>query len=161
MAYHTEQEMREMLCDHRKMNIDRYMQEHSEGFMLLTTDGSNIKEVFFRTEAASRKATEKYKGTPLSEVFQIVAPIPGDSKAARRSTSDLERRVTEHVTLCPKDKTELILDGPIAWYTDEVGADDVWAEEAVCPDCGYRVLRKPSDERINAIGPGLREQIFD
>ncbi len=60
----------------------------------------------------------------------------------------------EYVDKCPNDNTPLISTGNVmSVYSLEY---ERHSEEAYCPECGYRVLRKPSHETITHIKLRMR-----
>ncbi|MBW2965721.1 hypothetical protein KY342_01305 [Candidatus Woesearchaeota archaeon] len=129
--------MGDLLKEYFEEHLEHYVKEHAGEFIVLT-EGDPVEESFYATEEEFRKVIKKYQG----ERF-FTKRIPEKTHRFNFDRKIVEFRVDEHVTVCPNDnETMLEPAGPI------VLSKNKYEEMARCPDCGYIVMRRPSDADI-------------
>lgn len=176
--------------DHISENEERYCKEYSNGIIFLELDDDNkIKETIIEKESQLNELYEPHKKRgKLNQKYKVIR-VPSDmneykkgfllnllyknnSKCDVRSESipgtervvetrvTLEFRLDEHVDKCIHDnETELVAISGIS-STHIPGKEPRYEEWAECPDCGYKVQRKPTDEDIEKRNKRLDELVF-
>lgn len=138
----------ERMREHYKQYLEQYVTHHPGEFILIEGRPLNpLKVTFYKTEGELKGATEKYEGR-FGPTF-LVEQIPTKTHRFKRDNKTLEF-LDIFVEVCPNDRETLLLErGPVMIS----GTDDKtrYQELAYCPDCGYRVFRRPSEERIEKV----------
>lgn len=137
-------------------NLQQYVKEHPGEFVLIEGDAFDPKVTFYKTEEELSKSTEKYKGKFGPTFFSSYVPVK--THRFNEGNKTLEYRMEEHVELCPNDgETKLVLSD---FCKSSSKSDFRYEETAICPDCGYRVFRKPSEKRIKRFEENLKKRTY-
>ena len=147
------------LKEHLHNNFLDYVKTHPGEYVLLQdTLKDGIKETFYASKAEFDKALAPYKGA--LGVTIVTEHIPVKTHRFNKDNKTLEIRVDEHVTLCPNDnETKLVGSNPIMSQRRDDGSTE-YSQEAYCPDCGYKVFRRPSDETIKQVEENMKKLII-
>lgn len=134
------EEMRELY----RNNLQTYVREHPGEFLLLESGRDGIEVSFYKTQNDFDKATKKYEGSIGSTFFAEQIPVKTHRFKKGKETLQF---IDDYITCCPNDGlTELVVEGGVV--KNSCGEAYTYQEIANCPDCGYQVFRKPSDETI-------------
>ncbi len=83
--------------------------------------------------------------------------IPSKTHRFNENNKTLEF-LDDYVKICPNDReTELLRDGCVSIIWNE--SKTIYREKAYCPDCGYQVYRRPSNETIRKVEEDMRRPI--
>ena len=147
----------EAMRKHIDSNFQRYYAEHPGEFLLLEIKENKFVESFYKTENELKEATKKYKkGTVVGGPAYRVEEIPLKTHRFDPNNITLEHRLDEHVTVCPNDnETELI-----GYRGIVMSGKDRYTQLAKCPDCGYQVFRRASDEDIKRVKENMKKRLF-
>jgi len=148
----TLEAMREKFRD----NLQQYVKEHPGEFVLFEGDASEINATFYKTRKELEQATAKYKGL-FGPTF-LIEQIPFKTHRFNKNNKTLEF-LDYHVEVCPNDNETRLL-GMAGVMTHFENGKPKYHELAYCPDCGYRVFRRPSEETIKRVEEHMEKTRF-
>jgi hypothetical protein len=128
-------------------NLEHYIKEHPKEFVLFEGEPKDLKATFYKTREEVDEVVRK-KG-PFSESSYLVKDIPAKSHRFNRSNK-MKESVDTFVEVCGNDGETALL--PQGITIDWNNGNPVFTEKAICPDCGYVVIRKPTEENIKRLG---------
>lgn len=129
-------------------NLEHYIKEHPNEFVLFEGEPRDISTTFYRTRDEVEQLIEKDKGH-FSGLSYLVKNIPSKTHRFKRSNKRKES-IDKFVEFCANDGETVLLSHGID--IDWNGGNPVYREKAVCPDCGYTVTRRPTEENISKLG---------
>jgi hypothetical protein len=135
-------------------NLEHYVKEHPNEFVLFEGDPRNLKTTFYKTREEVDQAINA-KG-PFSGSNYLVKDIPSKTHRFNKGNKTKES-IDEFVTVCANDpETVLFSQGIDIDWND---GNPIFSEKAICPDCGYIVVRRPTDENIRKLGEQFKKVV--
>jgi DNA-directed RNA polymerase subunit RPC12/RpoP len=138
-------------------DLKEYIKEHP-GELVLFEEGESgkIYKTFYKTKKELENAIEKYKG--IFGATRLIEKIPIKTHRFNKNNKTLEF-LSDYVGVCPNDKeTKLLAESDVKITHNNEKKE--YSELAYCPDCGYKVFRRPCQETIKKIESELEERFF-
>jgi hypothetical protein len=127
-------------------NLEQYIKEHPNEFVLFEGEPRNLKTTFYKTREEVDQVI-KNKG-PFHGSSYLVKEIPSKTHRFNRGNKTKES-VDKFVKFCANDgETVLLSQGVNIDWND---GNPIYSERAMCPDCGYTVTRRPTEESISRL----------
>lgn len=136
-------------------NLQKYVEEHPGEFVIFERGPFGIVTTFYKRRIDLEEAVAKYR-TLFGATF-LSEQIPLKTHRFKENNKTLEF-LDYFVDLCPNDsETKLIVGSSVTRTIDEGKPN--YSEVAYCPDCSYKVFRRPSEEKIRRFEKNIRKQI--
>ena len=137
-------------------NLEQYIKEHPNEFVLFEEGPKNFKTTFYKTREEVDQAINKDKGH-FSRSNYLVKDIPSKTHRFNKGNK-IKESLDEFVKFCANDLETILLSQGID--IDWNGGNPIYSEKAICPDCGYIVIRRPTDENISKLGEQFNRVVF-